>query len=109
MDRRLLNEKTVGAVVLLTAGLQLTGGAEILATLAWVIIALETVSLSWISRGNAAVTVGVLSATSLVICVLELMAAKGQPFGNQQIGLLCAAGAAALLLYGTTRTLRQGG
>lgn len=108
MDRRLLNEKTIGAVVLLSAGLMLSGTAEILATLAWVIIALETVTLSWISRANAAVTEAVLSATALVICVLELLASRGQEFGNQQIGLLCAGGAAVLLLFGASRSMSHG-
>lgn len=107
MDRRLLNEKTIGAVVLLSAGTLASGTTEVLATLAWLIIGLETVSLSWISRANAAVTEGVLAATALVIAVLELLASRGQAFGNQQIGLLCAGVAALLLLFGTTRTLGQ--
>jgi hypothetical protein len=107
MDRRLLSEKTIGAVILLTAGLTLTGSAEVLATLAWVIIGLETVSLSWISRPNAAITSGVLAATAIVVAILELLASRGQEFSNQQIGLLAAGAGAFLLLLGASRTLRQ--
>jgi len=107
MDRRLVSEKTIGAVVLLTAGLTLgeTGGA--LAVLAWVIIALETVTLSWISKANAALTVGVLAASAAIVAILALLASRGQEFSNQQIGLLAAAGGAILLLVGASRSLRQ--
>jgi hypothetical protein len=107
MDRRLLSEKTIGAVVLLTAGLTLEGSAEVLAVLAWVIIALETVTLSWISKANAALTVGVLSTSAAVVALLALLASRGQEFGNQQIGLLAATAGAVLLLVGASRSLRQ--
>jgi hypothetical protein len=107
MDRRLLSEKTIGAVVLLAAGLSLEGRTEVLATLAWVIIALETVSLSWISRANATVTEAVLAATAFVVAVVELLATRGQEFGNLQIGLLAAGAASILLLFGASRSLGQ--
>jgi hypothetical protein len=107
MDRRLISEKTVGTVVLLCAGLLLGGTAQVLATLAWVIIALETVSVTWIQRGNAVVTEAVLSASALVVAVLELLATRGQEFGNQQIGLLAAGAASILLLVGASRSTGQ--
>jgi len=107
MNSRLVSEKTVGAMVLLCAGLLLGGTAQALATFAWVIIALETVSVTWIQRANAVVTEAVLAASALVVAVVELLASRGQEFGNQQIGLLAAGAAAIMLLVGASRSAGQ--